>query len=157
MQRFVHHLNTTFETGRMMSLIDDFKKRYAPMVNEHVNRWGMPVSYAAWENNVRELENFALKRPVEMLRQLVEIYGNPYTVYPNPASGQVNISLAAAEDVPLEVQVFNMQGQMVIGESYSTAASLTGQPIDISTLSAGVYVLRVQYGNLLFSDKLIVK
>jgi hypothetical protein len=156
-QRFFHHLNTTFEAGRMISLIDEFRQAYAPMVNEHVNRWGMPESYAAWESNVSDLENFALKRPLEMARQLVELYGNPYKVYPNPASTQVHIDMLSGDDLPLEVRIFNMQGQMISSVSYGASSQMEGQAIDISSLAPGMYVLRLQYGNLLFSDKLVVQ
>lgn len=156
-QRFMHHLSTTFEPGRVTGIINDFKSRYAPMVSEHIDRWGMPESYAAWENNVNELEYFALKRPLHMVNKLVEMYGNPFMIYPNPASSQVNIVMNGVEEIPLDIKIINMHGQTVMQRSYGSAQGMSSGPVDISSLAHGMYILQLQYGTLVFNDKLVVQ
>lgn len=157
LERFMYHLTTTFEPQRMIGLIREFRDSYAPMVNEHIARWGIPESYAEWESNVSDLENFALKRPLEMTDQLLEMYGNPLTIYPNPASSQVTIGMFGKDDIDLELRVFNLQGQLVLLKGFGASTEMEGQPLDISALSPGLYVVQVQYGYLVFSDKLVIK
>ena len=157
LERFMHHLNTTFEPQRMIGLIREFRDSYAPMVNEHIARWGVPQSYSAWESNVSDLENFAIKRPVEMIDQLVRLYGVPYTIYPNPASSHVNIDMYGDDDIALEIKFFNLQGQLVTSKAFGSSAELEGNPFDVSAFSPGVYLVQVKYGHLIFNDKLVVQ
>jgi hypothetical protein len=157
MERFMHHLNTTFEPQRMITLIREFRDSYGPMVNEHIARWGVPESYAEWESNVSDLENFALKRTLEMVDQLVRLYGHPFTVYPNPASSEVYIDMFGDDSIGLEVKLFNLHGQQLGSRSFGSASGLEAQPIDISGLSPGLYLVQVRYGHLIFNDKLVVK
>ena len=75
--RFSDLLNTTFLTERMISLIENISENIRPEISEFVERWNpsnmdlennlwwaFPVySYAAWEQNVNEMINFATLRP----------------------------------------------------------------------------------------------
>lgn len=153
-QKFLYHLNTTFEPGKVISTIESFKKRYAPMIPEHTERWNVPLNYYTWNENVDQLNSFAVYRPVEMLKQLKEIYGNPFTAYPNPSKDILNIKMYAGDELGISVKLFDMLGKNVVEKTFNQQDNSF---IDVSQLSPGIYLLQLQYGNMLFSQKLVVQ
>ena len=77
-QIFAYHMNTTFKTGRVYGVVDDFKARIEDEIPRHIERWGGKFdpdmneswhpapnfnSVEAWENNVAHFKEFARKRP----------------------------------------------------------------------------------------------
>ena len=63
---------------------------------------------------------------------------NYVQVYPNPASGVVNIGNLKATDYPNILFVYDRQGRMVMRASVNT-----NEPINLSSLSPGVYFCRI--------------
>ncbi|ASZ12304.1 reprolysin-like metallopeptidase [Chitinophaga sp. MD30] len=63
-----------------------------------------------------------------------------YTVYPNPARHEIRLQGVAGKTALVGIQVFNVQGKLV---KQSSAVS-PQQPIDISALPSGTYILQVQ-------------
>jgi len=83
----------------------------------------------------------------------------PYcTVYPNPASGLVNIKFVNEEQEQVYIDVYDMVGRkaaMICDQAFSKG----GQEInyDVSKLPAGMYMLRVQNGTGVEVKKLEVR
>jgi hypothetical protein len=146
--RFYFLMSTTFEPGRLLRTIGEFKAAYAPMVAEHVARWSRPVSTAEWLASVTEIERFVVKRPPEMLRQLQEFLPAPLLLYPNPATRQLYVR--APEDLPVSLAFFNAKGSLLATHRVRG----NGAAVDVSTLPAGLYLVRVQYGKLFFTQKI---
>jgi hypothetical protein len=146
--RFYYHLNTTFEPGRVLRTIGEFKAAYAPMVAEHVARWSRPTSTAEWLASVTEIESFVIKRPPEMLRQLQEFLPAPLLLYPNPAARQLYVRAPGA--LPVSLSFFNAKGSLLATHRVRS----NGDAVDVSTLPAGLYLVRVQYGKLFFTQKI---
>lgn len=73
-QRFVdrydHHLRTTFQPDRVIAIIDQMASRIESEVPRHVERWGVPRSVAAWEREVETLREFARQRPAHIWAQV---------------------------------------------------------------------------------------
>jgi hypothetical protein len=118
------------------------------MVAEHVARWNRPASVDQWLESVGEIERFALQRPPEMLRQLKELLPAPLLLYPNPAPGRLYVK--SPGDSPLTLSFFDVRGQLlgvfrVPGD---------GAPVNVSALPAGLYLVRIQYGKLFFTQKI---
>ena len=72
------------------------------------------------------------------------------TVYPNPASNYLNVTLAG--DEAATVQLFNLVGQQVYSETAVNSAS-----INVSSLKAGVYMLKVSQNGKVYTSKVVVK
>lgn len=70
-----------------------------------------------------------------------------FTMYPNPANGEVTISGTGLEGA--KVAVFNMLGQKVM-EVQSTT-------LDVSRMSVGTYIVQIQTENASATKRLIVK
>jgi hypothetical protein len=73
------------------------------------------------------------------------------TVFPNPASNEVQIMPGLyKKGKPLPLQVYDQQGRLVMGRNWA------GEKLQVSNLAEGTYIVKVQRGELLFSQKLIV-
>lgn len=78
------------------------------------------------------------------------IDSQPFTLYPNPAKDFINIDLHGPTD-NAAVHIFGITGQLVLSARYD------GQPIDISRLTNGTYLVRVTGGGrILGTQKLVV-
>lgn len=80
-----------------------------------------------------------------------------FAVYPNPAARQTTISFTNAVKEQVTVQVFNMQGAVVL--SLPVKDYVSGQHeimLDCSSLKAGVYNIRLTAGSKAFNQKLTI-
>jgi hypothetical protein len=75
--------------------------------------------------------------PTTSAEQLKQ-HSKPLKVYPNPSTGFINIEIEGqAPGLDTKVEVFNLQGQLIISKS------LNSSTFDASGLSNGVYLLKV--------------
>lgn len=81
--------------------------------------------------------------------QAATVASHQVSVFPVPATNQVNVQLGEAA----KVVVTNMQGQVV----YQSITQGRALGIDVSTWKKGVYVLSVQNGNTITSKRLVVR
>ena len=72
-------------------------------------------------------------------------------VYPNPASGTLQVVLPDAE-AATQLQIQDLQGKTMIRKQLDKS-----QTLDISGLPAGMYLLRLQQGNELHTKKLMIE
>ena len=80
-----------------------------------------------------------------------------FSVHPNPAWQKTNISFSNAVKETVAVQVYNMQGAVVVSlPSKEYAAGIHDISLDCSTLNAGVYTIRLTAGSKAFNQKLTV-
>lgn len=74
-----------------------------------------------------------------------------FTLYPNPASGSVNlVNNANAEGT---VNIYTLAGAKV----YSANIGTGNQNLNLSALQAGMYLVQVQSGNAVSTQKLVIK
>jgi len=77
---------------------------------------------------------------------------NKVTVYPNPSSSVFNLSVGGATKT--DYQVYDLSGKLIRQEKGMTDSIIS---IDLSDVSAGVYVLRGEVDGVRFARKLIRK
>ena len=63
-----------------------------------------------------------------------------FSMFPNPTSGVLNISLANANELPDSYVIYNMLGQVVLSKEISNESDLT---VNTSTLSNGMYFIKI--------------
>jgi hypothetical protein len=80
-----------------------------------------------------------------------DVQATQIQVYPNPATNMVNVTGIAAET---QISLTNTQGQVVLTRNAEAGASVQ---IDISNLSAGVYLLQAKDASQSFVQKIFVK
>jgi hypothetical protein len=79
--------------------------------------------------------------------------GNDFTVYPIPASKSLNINGLPTGDGGV-VQLINLDGKILNCISIEKGTSL--KSIDVSRVSAGIYILKVIAGMQQFSVKVVI-
>ncbi len=77
------------------------------------------------------------------------------TVYPNPASHQITVQMNAGQNQNIEFEMYNMLGQRVYDQSLTDQNGMIYQQIDVSSLSDGIYLLKVNEGNTFYTQKVI--
>ncbi len=99
--RFIYHINTTFDPDRVINIIDSMKAIIAPEMPEDIQRWknecydycGIP-SLSAWETDIEIMREFARKRPQYMLQFLSDMFGLGETadvIFSNK-NGQISVN-----------------------------------------------------------------
>lgn len=76
------------------------------------------------------------------------------SLFPNPTTEKVTLKLPESSQ-SVNVSLLNISGSVVY--SSSVASNTTQTELDLSTLSNGVYVVRVQTSNSIVSKQLIIK
>lgn len=76
-------------------------------------------------------------------------------LYPNPVKDLMMLELDLEENTPVQVGVYNMQGQVMTTRRFEGTQGVAAYKLDVRELSAGVYFLSVIAGNERFSRKFI--
>jgi len=76
------------------------------------------------------------------------------SVFPNPTTGMLNIYASFGQKDNIEIKLLNALGQEVYSVSLQEASVISEQ-LDMSTLSAGLYMLKVTKGGTNFFSKVI--
>lgn len=82
---------------------------------------------------------------------------NASFIYPNPAKGNANLSIDLKNNSKVEIQVFNMMGQVVSSSSSEATVGNNNLDINVIGLAKGVYMVNVKIDNAISTKKLIVE
>lgn len=69
-ERFLYHLDNTFEVKTVTGRLDEMVGILAPEMGMHIRRWRVPDSYEDWEEHLSDMRDFARKRGEEVKLQL---------------------------------------------------------------------------------------
>ncbi|REJ83554.1 MAG: T9SS C-terminal target domain-containing protein [Bacteroidetes bacterium] len=78
--------------------------------------------------------------------QVGTVTNHAFSVYPNPARDQVQVSIAQIKKTKVNIRVTDLLGNRLISSSENAEYSYN-KNINISGLAAGIYIVRVEYGN----------
>ncbi|MDH7448341.1 T9SS type A sorting domain-containing protein [Aquimarina sp. 2201CG14-23] len=78
-----------------------------------------------------------------------------FSFFPNPADTDINLILDNLEGQSIEITLFNLQGKRVFNENYSTNQKEIG--IDVSRITPGLYIVKIDNGKNAGIKRLIVK
>lgn len=81
--------------------------------------------------------------------------GTTISVYPNPVQSEVTVALGEEFATNSTAQIISQNGSIVLTETF-TAKSFT-QTLNVNSLPAGVYVLRVVNGNEVYTERFVKK
>ncbi len=77
-------------------------------------------------------------------------------IYPNPASGQVNIQYAQEESGRMLLSVFNAVGELIYQEDLRGEAYRKTQTVTLDQLAAGIYIFSLESGERRMVEKVVV-
>jgi hypothetical protein len=76
-------------------------------------------------------------------------------IYPNPATGIFNITMSDVGSGQIGMEVYNLNGQMILEKSFGSKDRAFVTQIDLSSFSDGIYYLRLTDGDRVLNRKLI--
>jgi len=82
---------------------------------------------------------------------------NSLFVYPNPASGLLNISFPCFPGEKQVLTLTNAAGHEVLARSVSSGNTLADERIDVSGFTSGIYVLRLINGKSVITRKVVIE
>lgn len=77
------------------------------------------------------------------------------TIYPNPVTDLLTIKFVQADDLPVLVQVYDLNGKLVLHRSATADEAASGFTLPASQMNPGLYLVRLQAGTRFFSSKFI--
>jgi hypothetical protein len=95
-----------------------------------------------------EIDNVGVEEP-EAFTQL--------DIFPNPASGILNINFRLEDSQSVELQLVNITGESVYSETLTNVAGEISNSIDISKFAKGIYILNLTSARGHVNKKVIIK
>jgi hypothetical protein len=80
----------------------------------------------------------------------------PMRIYPNPARDWLSLELNSPLEGPADIQVFSAAGQLVATHRLGVLPGPNQHQLDVSSLPAGAYVLRIAIGTELLVERLSI-
>lgn len=71
-------------------------------------------------------------------------------IYPNPASSSITIKTDETDKKPLVIEIFDTSGHRIYHQSWQQ------EVLDVSTLKAGIYFLKLKTDTETYTQKLII-
>lgn len=165
--RFTYHLNNTFIPENMNSLVNEFRNKYQPEINEHIDRWGNPVSASSWSESIDYLSEFIINRPCYLQYQLIDFFdlkeidftcseGNDdiaLKLFPNPCSDFLRVIINGGKVVEGSISIVNVSGQTVVEKQITSNLEV----INTSFLKNGMYFLTIKNKDIVMAGKFVVQ
>lgn len=157
LDRFADCLENTFETNRVISVIDEFELMYSPEIEEHIDRWNYPASLEQWREEIDKLREFASERPCYMSENIMSYFhlstyefdclknniqeNDIFTLYPNPNDGNFVIFNDYEKDIEDgKVIIVNLFGQIVYSQENILINTKERFRFQLNNLADGMYV-----------------
>ena len=77
-----------------------------------------------------------------------------FSVYPSPTTGILNIQ---SETTIVQIEIYNQLGQLILTSTNESPAGRTGNTIDISSVSQGIYLIKIMDENGSIGTQRVVK
>jgi hypothetical protein len=122
--------------------------------NEYILNFSFEMAYP--NNNALFGENgLSVVKSVEMSATGISITSldEQIQIVPNPAKNEFSIQFPGGDSVDGTLEIFKIDGQPVVNRQVITQKQI----IDISHLSAGVYILQIEIDNITQIKKLVIK
>ncbi len=84
----------------------------------------------------------------------IKLDENLFSLYPNPASSSLNIKMSDYNSTVKEIAIYDMEGKIV--KTVSGALDTKTYQLDVSSLSSGFYLVRIQTDTAFFVERLVV-
>jgi hypothetical protein len=94
--RFADLLNTVFSSKTAGSTVEQMRALYEKEMEEHIKRWGYPISFNVWQSYVNTMKRFADERPQNLIEQLYKEFDlsgmSDVTLISNQEQGYIRVN-----------------------------------------------------------------
>ncbi|TVR81000.1 MAG: T9SS C-terminal target domain-containing protein [Chitinophagaceae bacterium] len=157
MQRLNRHIEHTFSPERLLPILDKMAENHRHYIEEQVKRWHVPASVYQFEQNIKDLERFIIRRHELMSRQFSKIARESVKVYPNPLSletGKLTVSATFLKNnSKLQYSLIDMKGMEMLSGEIQNGRELTFP----RSINPGSYILKLKNDGFVFNKKLIIQ
>ncbi|MGQ1946003.1 T9SS type A sorting domain-containing protein [Geofilum sp. OHC36d9] len=87
----------------------------------------------------------------------ISLYSDFTNVYPNPSTGLFHVLIGNAENGALTTSLYSMDGKRIVNSDYSVSAAANVLDLNLSGLPAGIYLLKMEIGGVVYVKKLVRK
>ena len=117
-------------------------------------RTGMTYYYRVIANDSDEVSNYSNTASIRPADGLKDQFSKSISMYPNPASGVVNISTTLQVSYPAKFQIVNLQGLVV--KTFEIQPRTQSVVLDVNSLGNGIYIVHEVNSETAFGKLLMV-
>jgi len=170
--RFSFHLNTTFNTERVVDSINKYKEWFEPEMQEHIDRWSYPSDLNKWYDEIEKMISFAEMRPCYMRENIMHFFNltefdfdcegsatrslnknKQIVISPNPSNGKhINISFSNSERAKGTFEVISLDGKIIATGIIDSNKEI----LNLSHLNNGIYILKINIKSNTTHGKIVI-
>ena len=129
--------------------------KLSTFVGETINgNWTLTVE-DMFSGDGGSIDSFGIELCYEETLSTTEQVLNKFSLYPNPSSGRVEVSLDKTLGRDVNIEVFDLNGRILKSFEVKNATNQFG--FDLSDLSSGIYFVKLKTQNASAVKKLIIK
>jgi PKD repeat protein len=104
------------------------------------------------------LDNFMVSGPLLTGNESPEPLVEEVMVYPNPASGVMNLSLGLHQNASIEISIMDLAGRIVqVLPPFEGMAGTQTIPVSIEGISSGLYLVQIGVGNQSITKRVVIQ
>ncbi|MFK8102336.1 MAG: T9SS type A sorting domain-containing protein [Saprospiraceae bacterium] len=159
--------NSTGQTNNYLVEVADNETMVNPLISQEVNGTGLTVPNANelggedeyfWrvtaQNECGGMASPVYRFTTEFTESINYLGRLAFELLPNPTSGQFQINFGQALSEALQVEIFAVNGQRMQTVQFANGSRVVD--LDISNYAQGVYLVRLIYGNEVFTERIIL-
>jgi hypothetical protein len=89
--------------------------------------------------------------------ELVQVSGNKFSVFPNPAGFDANLTFNSKVNGTSVVTVINQLGSVVLKRTIAINEGENVRKLDVSSLASGMYYIKIQNGTEIQTAKIVIR
>ena len=105
-----------------------------------------------WDYDIAEATNEAMNGML-----ISNLESDSFNLWPNPSNGTVNISFDMANTQDVEMELFNVMGELLSSRTYKNESASFNKNINFGHLTDGVYFVKINSNNLKSIKKMIIQ
>jgi subtilisin-like proprotein convertase family protein len=111
-----------------------------------------------WEDDFGTLNDWSIEicnsEPVLGVNNFVF---DEFRIFPNPSDGRFRIQFTSENTGKVDISLYDLLGRNVASRSFESNDTAFDEEVSFSSLSSGLYILRVRRGNKISSQKIALR
>ncbi len=171
--RFAYHLNSIFSSILVLDSIDKYEMLFNPEMEEHIARWGYPLSPTHWQEHIQTLRDFAQERPCFIREDIMDFFdlsafgficytgieelnSNELVLAPNPSNGKFSLYNSSLRTKKVSATITSVSGKLVYTESMIVLDGNARHYFNLAGLPNDTYIIHLFNENFSERRKIVV-